>query len=291
MKLALEPDRARFVRGLSTSGFHRIAYADWGPEEAETTVVCVHGLTRQGRDFDYLARDLAGRGFRVVCPDLVGRGRSGWLPNVLDYVFPQYCADMATLLATLRSSTIHWVGTSLGGLIGMVLTGMAGSPISRLVVNDIGPDVPASAVARVGIRIVGDPSSFASLDEAERYNRKIFASCGDLSDEQWRHFTVHALRRDETTGRYMPLIDPKVGTAYSWLWYYQMTLWNYWRRIKTPVLAIHGEHSDFVPQHLLREMKRAVPQLQTHEVAATGHMPMLMSAAEIDVVRTFLEQD
>ena len=284
----LEPDRLGWVRGLSTSGFHRIAYAEWGPSDAETTVICVHGLTRQGRDFDYLASALAGRGYRVVCPDLVGRGRSDWLPNVLDYVFPQYCADMATLLATLGSKNIHWIGTSLGGLIGMVLSAMSGSPISSLVVNDIGPDVPISAVARVGFRIAGDPVSFVSIEEAEHYNRKVFAACGALTDEQWRHFTVHALRRDETRDRYVPAIDPKVGAAYGLLWYYQMTLWQFWEKIQVPILAIHGAQSDFVPERLIREMKRRRAQMASHEVAGTGHMPMLMSAEEIGVIISFL---
>jgi pimeloyl-ACP methyl ester carboxylesterase len=283
-----EPDRYGSVRGLSTSGFHKIAYADWGPVDAETTVVCVHGLTRQAREFDYLASALAARGYRVVCPDLVGRGRSDWLPNVLDYVFPQYCADMATLLATLGTKKIHWIGTSLGGLIGMVLTGMSGSPVSSLVVNDIGPDVPTSAVARVGFRIAQDPRSYSSIEEAERYNRKTFAACGALTDAQWRHFTVHSLRRDEAGNRYVPALDPKVGTAYGWLWYYQMTLWQYWDKIRVPILAIRGAESDFVPEHLIREMKRRAPQMEIHEVAGAGHMPMLMSVEEIGVVSAFL---
>src|SRR5271156_5076276 len=163
------------------SGFHRIAYADWGPEDAAETVVCVHGLTRQGRDFDYLAGSLANAGYRVVCPDLVGRGGSGWMPHVLDYVFPQYCADMAAFLGTLRSATIHWVGTSLGGLIGIVLASMPDSPIATLVVNDIGPTVPTCAAARIGVRVNNSPMAFASLEQAEQHNRRAFAASGDLN--------------------------------------------------------------------------------------------------------------
>lgn len=287
-KEPLEPDRHSVVRGLSISGFHRVAYTDWGPLDAAETVVCVHGLTRQGRDFDHLARSLAAAGFRVVCPDLVGRGRSGWLPTAMDYVFPQYCADMGTLLASLHSKKVHWVGTSLGGLIGMVLTAVPGSPISKLVINDIGPDVPSSAAARVGLRIASEPTSFASLDEAERHTRKVYAGCGNLSDEQWRHLTIHSVRDDVERGCYVPLIDPKVGTAYHWLWYYKMSLWSYWQKIKTPILAVHGANSDFAPPTLIREMKRSAPQLQTYEVEHTGHMPMLMDADQIGVIKAFL---
>ena len=285
---SIKPDRYGSVQGLSTSGFHRLAYSDWGPLEAAETVVCVHGMTRQGRDFDFLAAALRESGYRVVCPDLVGRGRSDWLPNVLDYVFPQYCADMATLVATLAPTRIHWVGTSLGGLIGMVLAGSANSPISHLVVNDIGPEVPMSAVARVTFRMASDPVSFSSIEEAEAHNRRTFAACGALTDEQWRHFTIHGLREDPDTGRQAPRLDPKVGVAYGWLWYYQMTLWNYWERIKAPILAVRGAESDFVPPHLVERMKRCAPQMTTYEVAGAGHMPMLMSAAEIDAIRSFL---
>jgi pimeloyl-ACP methyl ester carboxylesterase len=285
-----KPDRYGSFRGLSTSGFHRIVYADWGPVEAEATVVCVHGLTRQARDFDYLASALSARGYRVVCPDLAGRGQSDWLPNVLDYVFPQYCADMATLLASLGAKKLHWIGTSLGGLIGMVLAGMSNSPISTLTVNDICPDVPSGAAARVGFRMAGAPTSFASIEEAESYNRKAFVACGALTDQQWRHFTMHSLRYDEARNRYFPTLDPKVGTAYGWLWYYQMTLWQYWEKIKAPILAIHGAESDFAPQRLIQEMKRRTPQMASHEVADTGHMPMLMAASEIDAIATFLSK-
>ena len=284
------PDRFGSIRGLSTSGFHKIAYTDWGTLDASSTVVCVHGLSRQGRDFDKLASALSQSGYRVVCPDLPGRGNSDWMPNVLDYVFPQYCADMATLLASLGPGPIHWIGTSLGGLIGIVLAGAANSPITKLIVNDIGPDVPLSAVARVGLRISRDPTSFSSFDDALQHHRRTFASCGPLSDEQWRHFTKFSLRTDEA-GRYVSLLDPKVITAYSWLMYYQMTLWSYWDAIKTPIMAIRGVNSDFLPAFLLGEMKRRAPQLVAYEVADTGHMPMLMSAQEIDAVTRFLKME
>lgn len=284
---APRPNRFGELRCLSMSGFHRIAYADWGSEDAAETVVCVHGLTRQGRDFDYLADSLANAGYRVVCPDLVGRGASGWMPHVLDYVFPQYCADMAALLGTLRSATVHWVGTSLGGLIGIVLASMPYSPIATLVVNDIGPAVPTSAAARIGVRINSSPMRFASLAHAEHYNRRAFAASDDLSDAQWRHFTLHSVREDRQGG-YIAHLDPKVITAYNWLFYYQMTLWKYWDRLRIPILAIYGEESDFMPAHLVAAMKRRAPQLRTFPVAGVGHMPMLMSDEEIAAVGALL---
>src|SRR5258705_4076508 len=127
-----EPDRNGSIRGLSLSGFHELAYVDWGPSEAEIPVVCIHGLSRQGRDFDHLASDLAATGRRVVCPDLVGRGRSGRLRLADEYALPQYCADINALIAHLGAKQVDLVGTSLGGLIGIVLAGLPGTPIRRL---------------------------------------------------------------------------------------------------------------------------------------------------------------
>ena len=128
--------------GLSAAGFHRIAYTDWGDPAAERVVVCVHGLTRNGRDFDWLAESLADRGARVVCPDIVGRGRSDWLANAAGYTDPQYLADLTALIARLGVSEVSWVGTSMGGLLGMVLAAQPNTPIRRLVINDVGPFVP-----------------------------------------------------------------------------------------------------------------------------------------------------
>jgi pimeloyl-ACP methyl ester carboxylesterase len=135
--------------GLSLSGFHRLAYWEWGRRDAKRTLICVHGLTRQGRDFDFLARTFARRGWRVICPDLVGRGHSGWLAHPAGYTLLQYGADMNALLARLDVEEVDWVGNSLGGLIAMMLAAQPGTPIRRLVINDIptSPVRPCAASA------------------------------------------------------------------------------------------------------------------------------------------------
>jgi pimeloyl-ACP methyl ester carboxylesterase len=161
----LQPDRENAFQGLSPSGFHDIAYADWGPIDDRRPVVCVHGLTRQGRDFDYLAARLVAAGRRVICPDLPGRGRSGRLVNPADYALPQYCADMNALLARLDVREVDWVGTSLGGLIGISLAGFRGSIIRKLVVNDIGPFVSVTGLRRIGQYIGTMPPAFATLEQ------------------------------------------------------------------------------------------------------------------------------
>jgi pimeloyl-ACP methyl ester carboxylesterase len=284
-----EPDRFGSVNCLSLNGFHRVAYADWGPVDAEEVVVCVHGLTRQGRDFDPLAAQLADAGYRVICPDLVGRGQSDWLKHTLDYIFPQYCADMGSLLAMIGKKKVHWLGTSLGGLIGIVLAGVPRSPIATLIVNDIGPDVALHASTRVAMRLVSDLSSFDSFEDVVANMRKVYKGCGPLTDAQWLHMARHSVRRDDETERLISLTDPKIATAFQWLRYYSMSLWSYWDKLEVPVLAVHGDRSDFVTADLLAKMKRSMPTLNTFEVAETAHMPMLMSRPETDAVLSFLK--
>src|SRR5438132_12262775 len=142
----MTPDRTGSVRGLTRRSFHRIAFADRGPASAVRPVVCVHGLTRNGRDFDHLAAALVDEGRRVVCPDLPGRGQSERLQDSSDYVLPQYCSDMTVVMASLGALEVDWIGTSLGGLIGMVLAALPGSPIRRIITNDIGPSLPSAGL-------------------------------------------------------------------------------------------------------------------------------------------------
>ena len=199
--------------GLSLSGFHRLAYWEWGPPEAERTLVCVHGLTRQARDFDILARTFARRGWRVICPDLVGRGQSGWLAQPAGYTLLQYGADMNALLARLDVEEVDWVGNSLGGLVGMMLAAQPGTPIRRLVINDIGPYIPGTALRRLGVYLNAPPPRFADLAEAEHYIRTTLAPFGALSDDHWRHLAEHSVRADGNGGL-LRHHDPGIAEAY-----------------------------------------------------------------------------
>ncbi len=170
-----------------------MAYAEWGAAEAARVVLCVHGLTRSGRDFDRLAAALAASGCRVVCPDVVGRGSSDWLEDPAGYAYPQYLADMTALIARLDVEAVDWVGTSMGGLIGMMLAAQPGTPIRRLVINDIGPFIPKAALARIG-DYLGQDQSFADLEAAEAHLRTVHAPFGPLTDAQWEHLTLHSVR-------------------------------------------------------------------------------------------------
>jgi pimeloyl-ACP methyl ester carboxylesterase len=284
----LEPDRAGTLDGLSLTGFHRIAYVDWGPLEGAIPVLCVHGLSRQGRDFDYVAVALAAIGRRVVCPDLVGRGRSGKLRNANEYALPQYCADMNALVARLGSEQVDFVGTSLGGLIGMVLAGMPGNSIRRLVVNDIGPFLPWKGLARIGTYLSAMPSDFRDLGEAEAYFREVLAPFGDLTDEEWMHITRHSVEWHASHERYVTLFDPQIVRAFRNPWHYSLDLWKYWTAIEVPILVIRGQESDMLPADLAKDMMRRNPRSRVVEMKGCGHAPPLMSTDQIRLISDFL---
>jgi pimeloyl-ACP methyl ester carboxylesterase len=213
------PDREGVVLGLSPAGFHRLAYTDWGPLDDDRPIVCVHGLTRQGRDFDHLAERLVAAGRRVICPDLPGRGRSGWIGNPDHYALPQYCADMNALIARLGVCEIDWVGTSLGGLIGMIMARFSGSLVRKLVINDIGPFVSSSGLQRIGQYIGNMPSLFVAIEDAEQYFRTVLAPYGKLADEHWRHLTEHSVRWDDARRGYVLLCDPTIAKGFRLPWF------------------------------------------------------------------------
>src|SRR5438270_7330733 len=189
----MAPDRTGWVTGLTRRSFHRISFADWGPVSAVRPVVCVHGLTRNGRDFDYLASVLADDGRRAICPDLPGRGQSDRLGDSSDYALPQYCSDMTVLMAAVGATEVDWIGTSLGGLIGMVLAALPGSPIHRIVINDIGPFLPWAGLFRLGANLNEAPKSFETIEQAEGYYRRVLAPFGRLEDAHWRHLTTNSV--------------------------------------------------------------------------------------------------
>ncbi|MDE1950547.1 MAG: alpha/beta fold hydrolase, partial [Burkholderiales bacterium] len=179
--------RLASVRCLDTRGLHRMAYWEWGDSSNPRVLVCAHGLSRQGRDFDTLARDLCGD-YRVICPDVVGRGRSGRLADPMGYAIPAYVADMVTLVARLGVESVDWLGTSMGGVIGLGLASLPDTPVRRLVLNDVGPTIQASALARIGTYL-GQPAHWKTLDEAADALWSISRGFGPHTREQWLALT------------------------------------------------------------------------------------------------------
>ena len=282
-EVSMEP-RERSYLGLSAKGFHRLVYWEWGAPENARVLLCVHGLTRQGRDFDRLASALAAH-YRVAAPDIVGRGQSDWLADKAGYGYPQYCADMAVLLARLGSATVDWVGTSMGGLIGMMLAAQPNSPIRHLVLNDIGPLVPKAGVERLAAYVGKDPR-FPNLDAAIAYTREVAAPFGALSEDEWRHLTVHGLRQ-EPDGSFRLRYDPAIAAPLQGE-IKDVDLWSLWDRIACPVLVLRGQHSDLLLPATAAEMQRRGPKAKVVEIPGCGHAPALMAAEQIALVREFL---
>lgn len=286
------PPRLRSLLGLSLSGFHQLAYWEWGELDAERTVVCVHGLTRQGRDFDVLAQTLVCRGWRVICPDLVGRGRSGWLHQPAGYTLLQYGADMNALLARLDVDEVDWIGNSLGGLVGMMLAAQPDNPIRRLVINDIGPFIPGAALRRLGLYLNAPPPRFADLVEAEAYLRTTLAPFGTLTDTQWRHLTEHSVHFEsiESGGCYRLHYDPAIAEAYRPWRLGSIVMWDLWDRVRCPTLLLRGALSDMLLLSTAWEMTQRGPNARLVEFEDVGHLPPLMTEEQIEPVISFLTE-
>ena len=273
----------------SRSGLHAVAYAEWGDPAAERVAICVHGLTRQGRDFDALAVALVTRGYRVICPDLVGRGRSDWLADPADYEMPQYVGDMVTLLARSGAAEIDYVGTSLGGMTGIHLAALARAPIRRMVVNDIGPLLPWQALSRIATYLQKMPKSLPNWGATQAYFREVLAPYGPLGDEEWLHLAKHSVARDEN-GRYQLLVDPAIEKTFRPVMFWNVTMWQHWDAIRCPVLVLRGEHSDLLLRDVAEEMTRRGPKAKLVEFPDCGHAPALLDHRQVGTVLRWLTQ-
>jgi len=274
------------VQCITPSGLHQLAYAEWGDRDNRKVLVCVHGLSRCGRDFDTLARALAGE-YRVVCPDVPGRGRSGWLKNPMEYQVATYVADMVTLLARLEADSVHWVGTSMGGLIGMTLASLAETPVQKLVLNDVGPIVAAASLARIG-EYLGKAPQFPDFATAVQYIRAVSATFGAHSDAEWSLLTEHVVRR-QSDGSYRMHYDPAIAVPFNAAKVDQdIELWPFYDAIRCPTLVLRGERSDLLRRETAQEMARRGPLAKVVEIADVGHAPTLMHEDQIAIVRDFL---
>ena len=281
-----------------------MAYASWGPANAAHVVFCVHGLTRQGRDFDILAQALVAAAeaaqlppVRVICPDVVGRGRSDWLPDPMGYQFPQYASDMAVLIQSLNSQRpiqrLDWVGTSMGGVIGMLLAAQEMPvPIRNLVLNDIGPPVSWKSIQFMQT-YVGEVGRFASVQDAANAMWEVSKSFGPHTPAEWLALSQHMVKRLDD-GAYCLHYDPqlrvpiravtedaaKAGEA---------TLWQIYDAVRCKTLLIHGAQSELLSVDAVKAMTQRGPRVQVATVEGVGHAPTLTHQDQIDIVLAFLE--
>jgi pimeloyl-ACP methyl ester carboxylesterase len=275
--------REHRLRYLLGGAFHSLAWTEWGPPEG-VPVICVHGLTRNGRDFDVLAAALAEQGRRVLCPDLPGRGASAWLPHPALYTPPSYVVALAHLLARL-DGPVDWVGTSLGGICGMMVAAGQGHPIRRMVLNDIGARVPATAAARIAT-YVREALAFDDLAALEAHLRAVHAPFGKLSDEDWRHMAQHS-HRMLPDGRLGMHYDPAIAVPFEQAATGPVDLSALWSLVQVPVLLLHGAESDILEEETAREMAMR-PAVELVTLPGIGHAPALVDAAQIGLVSRFL---
>lgn len=293
-----------YFLGLSEEGFHKVSYLEWGETiEDNIPIICVHGLTRNARDFDSLAQYLVNQGRHVFCPDIVGRGDSDWLKDPQHYTYEQYIADMNTLIARIGAKQIDWVGTSMGGLIGMILASLPNTPIRRLVINDIGPQVPLKGIQRLS-QYAGKDPEFTSLEDAKRYFKTIYAEFGTLTEEQWQQVTEHSVTKN-SQGNFVTKLDHGVKLTSSKskiAWHsllhpqkalegtlFDIDLWHIWRKVTCPVFVIHGSKSDILTHQIIDKMHKIHPEdMAVLEVADAGHAPALMDTRQHELIHQWL---
>jgi pimeloyl-ACP methyl ester carboxylesterase len=280
-----EPRQGTYL-GVSAAGFHELAYVEWGDPGNDRVLLCIHGLTRQGRDFDTIARALSDR-YRVVCPDIVGRGRSEWLADKSAYNYPQYWSDLAALIARLEVGEVDWLGTSMGGLIGMTMAAMAKAPIRRMVVNDVGPLIAKEGLVRIG-NYIGKAPDFARLEDATVYMATVSDEMGKLDPTARRAFASHAFK-ERADGRWAFRYDPGIALPFQKGPIEDVDLWSTWDRVRCPTLVLRGARSDLLRPETAAEMTRRGPRATLVEIPGCGHPPPLASAFEISTVREFLD--
>ncbi len=278
--------RQRFVQCASPRGLHRISYLEWGDPGNNRVLICAHGLTRCARDFDALAAAMQDH-YRVVCPDVAGRGGSDWLADPMLYQLPQYLADMVTLIARLDVETVHWVGTSMGGLIGMALAAQPNTPVRRFVINDAGPVIAKVSLERIAT-YVGMAPVFPTLEAAGQYVRAISATFGPHSDAEWRFLTEVVVRRNDD-GSWRMHYDPKLAEPFrAQMPEKDLELWPLWDAVRCPTLALRGALSDLLTKETCAQMAQRGPKAKVVEIPGVGHAPTLMHADQVAIVRDFL---
>jgi len=302
-KPAMFEPTLEFVSCPDPQGGHRMAYWQWGQADSGHVVLCVHGLTRQGRDFDVLAQALcqrafdAGHSLRVVCPDVAGRGKSDWLKDPALYQVPTYAADMLALLAQLNADTLDWLGTSMGGLIGMVVAGFPEAPpfarVRRLVLNDVGPVIEWQALQRIG-QYLGKTGVFDSEQQAADALWAISSSFGPHTRAQWLALTRPMLTPlGDGSGRFTLHYDPvlaqpfKAMTAESAV-QSEALLWQAYEQITAQTLLVRGAESDLLSHQTAQAMTQRGPGARLIEFAGVGHAPTFVADDQVQAVLSFL---
>ena len=280
--------RLDFVQCISSAGLHRMAYRTWGDLDNPHVLLCVHGLTRRGSDFEVLAQAMSDR-YLVVCPDVVGRGDSDYLSNPMLYGVPQYVADMVTLIARLNVKRLDWFGTSMGGLIGMMLAGLEDSPIQRMLLNDVGPKIDPAFIVRL-MTYLGKPIVFSTKAEGLAYMKDVTATFGRHTSEQWDRYNAPQLV--EKDGCWKLHYDPQISAPLmmsnpATVAAGELALWRSFEKIIAPTLVIRGAESDLLSRETVHEMCQRNLHVKALEVPDAGHAPAFIIPEQIQIARDF----
>lgn len=287
----MPPLSERFIFSENPQGQHRLAYNDWGPEDGQP-LLCIHGLTGNGYDFDFLAEDLVRHNRRLIALDLPGRGRSDFLPDPMDYNYGQYLRDIKTLLAHLKLNTpgcIDWLGVSLGGLLGFRMAGLPDSPVRRLIINDVGPEVPQAALDFI-FQVISKHYAFETLEDFEnRLKQTRGLTWGPVTEEQWKHMAKHNARALDD-GRITYAYDPHIAEIFKNQPIGEADLWPYWEKIACPVLLIQGIESLLLTPAIIEKMEKRYTgsELDVAVFKNCGHVPSLMAPHQIEVIKEWL---
>lgn len=286
-KNLLKTMKTNHVISCSTGGLHKLAYTEWGNTNNSSVLICAHGLTRNKRDFDIIAEHLSSD-YRVICYDFAGRGDSDWLNNKLDYNYAQYVVDAMVIISRTGVEKVTWLGTSMGGLLGMMLASMDKSPIKRLILNDVGPFVSKQALVRIA-DYVGRPPAYNNADELECYIRITYAGLGDLSHNNWKHLLKYGQRELED-GSLTLNYDPDISQAFTKIPLDDINLWALWGLIKQPCLVIRGQQSDLLSADTVELMTTTGPCAEYAVIENAGHAPGLMDENQLNIISNWLHQ-
>ena len=286
MNNTLFPMSQHYFTSTASTDTHRIAYTHWGDPTNPKVLICVHGLTRNSRDFDNLAATLVSH-YRVICPDMAGRGQSDWLSHPEQYTAEVYLADMLALLKYLNLKQVDWLGTSMGGLIGMMLAAQQPPLIRHLILNDIGPFIPKEGLIPIVQKLTQVPPQFAALAEAEQFLRLTHSQFGPLTDGQWQHLTQHSTRLNKD-GYYYLAYDPQIAHNFKSIADSDIDWWSIWQMVSCPVLLLHGEQSILLSKETIDQMQTIHPQMKVVTFPGIGHAPALMAEEQINLIQAWL---
>lgn len=273
---------------------HRLLYRDYGSIDSKRTVICVHALARNGDDFDALARALAEQNTRVIVPDMAGRGGSDWLHEPFSYHYGNYVADCIALLDNFHLRKVHWIGTSMGGIIGMMIAATTQGRIRTLVLNDIGSFLPKESLTRIYSYLAALPKVFTNYDEADAFMTKNYEGFGITNPQQWRAFVQRSIEPLDD-GTFRLRCDPAIvellkRDSQNFTEVHDVNLAELWSKVNIPTLIIRGDRSDILLPFTVDAMKSTNIRAQSVVYPNCGHAPALLDSTQIAPILRFLDE-